>query len=88
MKKVSRYYKKMKIAYIKIAMLVMVIAILFFPSFQKLEKTGDNIYTVYLNGQEVGVVADKDMVDSCLIAARKRLAGTSDELVLADSNIT
>ncbi len=88
MKKVSRYYKKMKIAYIKIAMLVMVIAILFFPSFQKLEKTGDNIYTVYLNGQEVGVVADKDMVDGCLIAARKKLAGTSDELVLADSNIT
>lgn len=88
MKKVSRYYKKMKIAYIKIAMLVMVIAILFFPSFQKLEKTGDNIYTVYLNGQQVGVVADKDMVDGCLIAARKKLAGTSDELVLADSNIT
>lgn len=88
MKKLSRYYKKMKIAYIKVAATAIVVSAFFFPSYQKLENTGDNIFTVYLNGTQVGIVGDPEQVDACLIAARKRLAGTSDELVLADSEIS
>lgn len=87
MKKISRHYKKMKIAYIKVAAAAIFVSILFFPTYQKLESTGDNIFTVYLNGTQVGIVEDSEQVDRCLIAARKRLAGTSDELVLADSEI-
>ena len=74
----------MKIAYIKVAAFASFVSVFFFPSYQKLESTGDNIFTVYLNGTQVGIVEDPVQVDSCLIAARKRLAGTSDELVLAD----
>lgn len=88
MKKFTRHYKKAKIAYIKVAAVVILISILFFPSYQRLESTGDNIFTVYLNGAKVGIVGDMEQVDKCLIAARKRLAGTSDELVLADSEIS
>ena len=88
MKKISRHYKKMKIGYIKVAAFAIVVSILFFPSFQKLESTGDNIFTVYLNGTQVGIAADPARVEVCLIEARKRLAGTSDELVLADSEIS
>ena len=87
MKKISRHYKKMKIAYIKVAALAVFAAILFFPSWQKLESTGDNIFTVYLNDTQVGTVGEQELVESCLIAARRRLAGTSDELVLADSEL-
>lgn len=88
MKKLTRHYKKMKIGYIKVAAFAIVVSILFFPSFQKLESTGDNIFTVYLNGTQVGIAADPAQVEVCLIEARKRLAGTSDELVLADSEIS
>lgn len=88
MKKFTRHYKKAKIAYIKVAVVVILISIFFFPSYQRLESTGDNIFTVYLNGTKVGIVGDMEQVDKCLIAARKRLAGTSDELVLADSEIS
>ncbi len=88
MKKISRYYKKMKIAHIKIAVLVIVISAFFLPNYQKLEHTGDNFFTVYLNGTQVGTVGDLDVVDECLIAARRKLAGSSDELVLADSSVT
>lgn len=87
MKKITRHYKKTKIAYIKVAAFASLISIFFFPSFQKLESTGDNIFTVYLNGIQVGTVADPEQIDNCLIEARKRLAGTSDELVLADSEL-
>ena len=88
MKKLTRHYKKMKIGYIKVAAFAIVVSILFFPSFQKLESTGDNIFTVYLNGTQVGIAADPEQVEVCLIEARKRLAGTSDELVLADSEVS
>ena len=88
MKKLMRHNKKLKIAYIKVAAAAIFVDILFFPSFQKLESTGDNIFTVYLNGTQVGTVADASQAEDCLIAARRRLAGTSDELVLADSDLT
>ena len=78
----------MKIAYIKVAVFAIFANILFFPNFHKLVSTGDNIFTVYLNDVQVGVVGDPEQVDKCLIAARKRLAGTSDELVLADSEVS
>lgn len=69
-------------------MIAILISIFFFPSYQKLESTGDNIFTVYLNGTKVGIVGDPEQVDKCLIAARRKLAGTSDELVLADAEVS
>ena len=77
----------MKIAYIKVAALAVFAGILFFPTWQKLESTGDNIFTVYLNDTQVGTVGNLEQVESCLIDARRKLAGTSDELVLADSEL-
>lgn len=88
MKIVTRHYKKTKIAYIKVAVFATIVSIFFFPNFHRLESNGDNIFTVYLNGAQVGVVGDPEQIDGCLIAARKKLAGTSDELVLADSDVS
>lgn len=88
MKKISRHYKKLKIAHIKIAVLAVIVSAFFLPQYQKLERTGENYYTVYLNGTAVGNVGELETADECLIAARKKLAGTSDELVLADSSLT
>lgn len=88
MKFFSRHYKKMKIAYIKVAVLAVTIAAFFLPCYQELESTGDNMFTVYLNGKQVGIVGNLDGIDDCLISARKRIAGTSDEMVLVDSDVT
>ena len=88
MKILSRYYKKVKIAYIKVAVFVSVIAAFFLPQRQSLESTGDNSFTVYLNGVQVGVMGDIEEVDECLIAARKQLASGSEEIVLAESELS
>lgn len=88
MKIISRHYKKMKIAYIKVAVLAIIAAAFCLPHMQRLESTGDNIFTVYLNGVQVGIMGDIEEADDCLIAARKRLAGSSDEMVLAESEMT
>ncbi len=78
----------MKIAYIKVAVLAIIAAAFCLPHMQRLESTGDNIFTVYLNGTQVGIMGDIEEADDCLIAARKRLAGSSDEMVLAESEMT
>ncbi len=88
MKIISRHYKKMKIAYIKVAVLASIAAAFCLPYMQRLESTGDNIFTVYLNGMQVGVIGDIEEADNYLIAARKRLAGSSDEMVLAESELS
>ncbi len=88
MKIISRHYKKMKIAYIKVAVLAIIAAAFCLPYMQRLESSGDNIFTVYLNGVQVGIMGDIEEADDCLIAARKRLAGSSDEMVLAESEMT
>ena len=78
----------MKIAYIKVAVFVSVIAAFFLPHLQTLESDGDNIFTVYLNGVQVGVMGNIAEVDECLIEARRELAGSSDEMVLAESDLS
>jgi len=88
MKILSRHYKKMRIAYIKVAVFVSVIAAFFLPCFQTFESDGNNIFTVYLNGMMVGVMGDIEEADECLIAARKELAGSGDEMVLAESDLS
>ena len=75
MKFISKHYKKMKIAYIKTAGFAAVVTAFFLPHYQKLESTGDNLFIVSLNGEEVGVMGDLEEVDSCLIAARREIAG-------------
>ena len=78
----------MKIAYIKVAVLTSIAAAFFLPSMQTLESDGDNLFTVYLNGMQVGIMGNVEEADECLIAARKTLAASSDEMVLAESELS
>ena len=48
MKILSRYYKKMKIAYIKVAVLASIVAAFFLPHLQTLESDGDNLFTQWI----------------------------------------
>lgn len=87
MKRLTRYNKKMRFTYIKTAVLAITLAILFFPTWTKFEKVGNNMFTVRLNGTEVGVVAEEEDADRFLVKARKQLAGKENGLVLAESEM-
>ena len=78
----------MKIAYIKVAVFASVVAAFFLPNMQTFKSDGDNLFTVYLNGMCVGVMGNVEEADECLIAARKELASSSDEMVLAESDLS
>lgn len=57
------------------------------PGIQKMEESGSNMVSVFINGTQVGTVKDAAEVDGMILEARRRIAGSSDNLVLADSEV-
>lgn len=88
LKKWTGYSKKLRFAFIKTAFAVIFAAWLFLPQYTPFEAGGDNFFTVYLNGINVGTVADTDRVDTLLRQARREIAGDSGELVFIDTDLT
>ncbi len=87
MKHKKQLSKRVIIAYLDSCLLVTFLVILFFPSFGKIKKNGDNYFHVILDGRDVGTVADGREADRCLIAARRQLNAGSGQAVLADSDM-
>lgn len=84
LKKITRHYKRLRYTYIKLAGGILFVAALFFPCYTKWEDSGNNIFTILLNGEEVGVVGDASQAEELLQAARKELVKDSDELIFID----
>lgn len=87
MKRITRYYKRLQIRSIKIAVLAVIASIFFMPSYIKIENTGDNMFTVFLNGVNVGKTGNSAVAEECLKEARKAMAGDGEELVLIESDL-
>ncbi len=87
MRKHSRYNKKIRFTYIKCAACACTLAALFFPTWTKFEKAGNNMFTIRLNGTEIGVVAEEKDADDFLARARKQLAKKENGIVLAECNM-
>jgi murein DD-endopeptidase MepM/ murein hydrolase activator NlpD len=87
MKNITKYYLEIKIAYLRTAAFVVLLALLFFPSFHKIEETGDNMYTVLLNGETVGTVESRQTAETYLRQARANLTKESNGLVFVDADL-
>ncbi|MDE6606582.1 MAG: M23 family metallopeptidase [Lachnospiraceae bacterium] len=79
--------KRIRFTYIKTAVFSAVVAALFLPTWTKFEKAGDNMFTVLLDGEMIGVVAQVEDADRLLAEARKLLAKREGGLVLAECNM-
>lgn len=88
MKRLTRHYKKLKITYFYTSVLAIIVSAFFLPYLMKLESTGNNIFTVFINGSKVGVVGEESEIDSLLRTARAKVARQSDELVLIDAQVS
>lgn len=76
--------KKISYTYIKTALFISAVSAFFLPNFRPFEHTGNNMFTMYVNGEQVGTVADEQTAQNLLIQARKQIAATSEELVLME----
>lgn len=68
----------------KLAAGILFVAALFLPSYSKWEEPENNMFTIYLNGESVGVVGEEAQAEELLQAARRELVSGSDELVFMD----
>ncbi len=81
------FRNKIKIWFLRSAMVIVTVWILFMPSLVKFQKGGNNIFTVTLNGTEVGTVESRNDAYAALRLARKAISDSTEELTLATSNI-
>lgn len=88
MKLITKYYKRLRVTYIKVIWLALAINALFFPYYTKLESTGNNFFTVTVNGETVGTVDDEEKVDRFVREARRAIAASSPELVFMEADVT
>ena len=87
MRHITRYYKRLNIKNLKIAILAVIVSAFFLPSYVAFEKTGNNMFRVILNDVEVGVVGNEEEAESYVLEARRRIAKESEELVLVKADI-
>lgn len=87
MKHITHYYKRMKVRNLKIAVLAVIASIFFLPSYVAFESTGNNMFTIFLNDVEVGVVSSPGEAMEYVREARRQVASGSSELVLVESNV-
>ena len=67
---------------------VLALSLLFVPNFVLPSSQGDNLFHVYLCGEEVGVVDSKGDARACYIRARRKIAKSSDEMIFINAKPT
>lgn len=89
MKKIHHYYKRFRLCYIEAAVITLAACALLFPSLQLFERTGDNFFTVRLNGTEVGHIGSVDGLDNMMAEARRQAVADvgNGELVFIDAEL-
>lgn len=87
MKHISGYYKRATLKMIEVAVLAIIVSCFFLPSYVHFEKTGNNIFTLTLNNEVVGVAADPALAEDYAVEARRRIASESKELVFVESEV-
>ena len=83
----TKYVNKIRyshyVAMLGTALLIFVCA----PGIQKLEDTGSNMVSIFVNGTQVGTVKDATEVDGMILEARRRIASENSNLVLVNSDV-
>jgi len=88
MKKKKRNHKKYKFTYIKSTVSALFLSILCLRGYTPFERSGENVFRIQVNGQEVGVLGEKSRIDELLRQARKNVASESEELVFLEADLT
>lgn len=88
MKKITKYYKRLRVRFIKVALFVVFINILFLPQSIKITSEGDNLFRILLNETEIGYCGSQTDIKELLRQARLSVAEESDDIVYADAKLT
>lgn len=84
----TRHHKRARFRRLRIAVYAVVISLFFVPSFISFKSTGENIFTVYVNGTSVGTVESPMQARKMCLQARKNVNASSSELTFAEVSLT
>lgn len=87
MKKITKYYKRLRVSYIRTALLIILINIMFLPCYIKYEPDGENLYHITLNGQTVGTCGVGTDIEQLLWDARRAVAQDSENMVYVETEL-
>jgi len=87
MKIFTKYYKRLRVSYIRTALFVIIINILFIPHYVKYQPDGENLFHISLNGKEVGVCGRDTDAEQLLWEARRAVAQESEDMVYVETNL-
>lgn len=87
MRLLTKYYKRLRVTYMKTIWFALALYAFFLPYYTKLQSTGNNFFTVTVNGEQVGTVDSEEKVDRFIREARRSIAISSPELVFMDTDV-
>ncbi|MDO4284437.1 MAG: M23 family metallopeptidase [Eubacteriales bacterium] len=88
MKKITVYARKIHIWFLGATMTAMLVGLFFLPTYVPFRHTGENLFCVSLNGEEVGMADSEETAQQCLREARRQVADGSEELVYVRAELT
>lgn len=87
MKKIHHYHRRLRLSMMKAGIWASLVCAFLLPSYVEYEKTGNNFFTVSLNGVTVGNVTSEEQAKNYLTEARRQIAATSEDLVLIEADL-
>ena len=87
MKKLTSYSKRVKYTYVKTTLATLFVSLFFLKGYAAFEKTGENYFHVFLNGNEIGTVGEADRAEQLLQEARRNIASQSDDMIFVDADL-
>ena len=88
MKHITKYYKRLRFTYIKVIWAALAISAFFLPHYTRLESSGNNYFSVTVNGVNVGMVDEAAKVEAFIQEARRSIAMSSEELVFMNVDVS
>jgi len=87
MRRITKYYKRLRVSYIRTALFVIILNILFIPSYVKYQPDGENLFHITLNNQEVGTCGKSTDIEQLLRDARRAAAQESEDMVYVTTDL-
>ncbi len=79
--------KRIRYQFLAVSVFVLLVSLFFVPEFVPFRKQGNNMFHIFLNGEEVGTLASAAQAKQCLRAARRQMELRSDDILYIDADM-
>lgn len=84
MSTLTHHHKRIKVVTILSSLAVCLLGLLLLPNFTPYESEGENIFTIWLYGEEMGSVSSEEIAEEMIVKARKELASNQNNLFMIE----